>query len=161
MEKIIHEKVKTNITRHPLLEHNVLIVWKLEYNLGIPIVDEQHRGIVSTINSLFFGMQNNHGKDMLAPIIGMIYEYTHIHCNIEEDFLEKYGFPNVQNHRKLHSELTDALAKIGKKSVLDRDPFEFMGFLKDWWIGHICDKDRIFRDYLYEDAKSFGKAKIK
>ena len=158
MGKITHNEEKTKAARHPLLEHNVLIVWMPEYDLGIPIVDEQHRGIVSTINSLFFGMQNNHGRDMLVPIIGVVCEYTHIHFRIEEDFLDKYGFPGVQNHRKLHSELTDALAKIGKKSVFDKDPYEFLEFLKKWWIDHICDKDRIFRDYLFEDAKFIRKA---
>ena len=139
---------KTATVLYSLFEHNVLIVWKPEYTLGIPIIDEQHRGIVSTINSLFFGMQNKHGDDMLQPIIGMVSNYTHIHFAIEEDFLKKCDFPEFVHHKELHDELNHELSRVGKKSKWDKNPQEFLEFLKQWWIDHICDKDRVFRDYL-------------
>ena len=144
---MLHHEEK-NATHHALLRHNVLIVWKPEYDLGIRIIDEQHRGIVTTINSLYYGMQNNHTGNMLSPIIGMIYDYTRIHFEIEETFLEVCGFPKADNHRALHSELMGELSKTGKESISHRDPYQFMAFLKKWWIHHICDKDRLFRDYL-------------
>ena len=140
------EKAKT--AWHSGLHHNVLIVWKPEYNLGIPVVDEQHRGIVSTINSLYYGLQNKHGDNMLKPVIGMIYEYTYLHFDIEEDFLKKCEFPELEHHQELHMELKDTVFKTGKSSLSNQDPYEFMEFLKKWWIDHICDKDRVFRDYL-------------
>ena len=135
--------------RHFLLEHNMFVVWKPEYNLGIPIIDEQHRGIVSSINSLYFGMQNKHGESMLAPIIGMVREYTRIHFDIEEDYQRKCEYPMAGHHRELHNELTKTLSAIGKDSISHRDPYEFMDFLKKWWVNHICHKDREFLDYLW------------
>ena len=124
---------------HPiLLEHNLFIVWKPEYNIGIPIIDEQHRGIVTTINSLHFGMQNNYVRNMLNPIVDMMYDYTRIHFQIEEDFLEKIDFPHAKGHKDLHRELSIKLTDSGHRSTLYRDPHEFLGFLKQWWINHIC-----------------------
>ena len=143
-------KSDLNPAQTALLEHNVFIVWKPEYNLGISIIDEQHRGIVTTINSFYYGMQNNYVKEMLEPIIDMIHDYTHIHFRIEEDFFDKCGFPNAEAHRILHSELTVRLYEAGRKSLLDKDPFGFLRFLKKWWIDHICNKDLIFRDFLFE-----------
>jgi hemerythrin len=136
-----------------LLEHNVFIVWKLEYNLGIPIIDEQHRGIVSIINSLHFGLQNNCGKDMFSPIIGMIHNYTRIHFQIEENFLEKIDFPNAKKHHELHLDLSSRLYDAEKNSLLDKDPYQFMDFLKSWWINHICNEDLIYRNYILPSAK--------
>jgi hemerythrin len=133
---------------HSLLAHNILIVWKPSYDLGIPIVDEQHRGIVSTINSLCFAIQNKHGNEMLKPVISMVTEYTRIHFEIEEDFLKKCGYPNLEDHHKLHEELTQSLSHVGKESIWNKDPQVFLGFLKDWWINHICKEDRIFTQYL-------------
>ena len=133
---------------HSLFNHNVLIVWKPEYNLGIPIVDEQHRGIVSTINSLYYAMQNKHGDEMLRPAIEMVTDYTRIHFEIEEDFLKKCGYPDLESHQELHKELTHAISAVGRKSLWDKDPNEFLDFLKTWWIDHICKKDSVFRDYL-------------
>ena len=71
----------------------------------------------------------------------------------EEEFLEKYDFPDLVSHRVLYKELMDALSKVGEKSIMERDPYQFMDFLKKWWVDHIGNKDRVFRDYLLE--KSF------
>ena len=148
MRKTAHDEEKAKATRHGLLNHNVLIVWKPEYELGIRIIDEHHRGIVTTINSLYYGMQNNHGGSMLTPITGMVYDYTRVHFDIEEHFLDVCGFPDANNHHLLHEELMGKLSKVGKESISHRDPYQFMEFLKKWWIYHICEKDRLFRDYL-------------
>jgi hemerythrin len=140
--------VKLDKIREILFNHHVLIVWKPEYNLGIPIVDEQHRGIVTIINSLFYGMQNKHGEDVLMPVHGMINDYTRIHFKTEEDFLEKCGYSELEEHKEFHRELIDKLNKVGKDSLRQHDPKEFFDFLKEWWINHICSKDRAFMDYF-------------
>ena len=129
-------------------EHNIFIIWKPEYSLGIPIIDEQHRGIVSTINSLHYSMQNNYVKEILTPIIDMMYDYTRIHFHIEESFLEKIDYPNAATHKALHRELSLRLESMGSHSILDRDPYLFLDFLKNWWINHICKEDLIYRNYF-------------
>ena len=148
----IKVKVKPNL--HSVFNQNVLIVWKPRYNLGIPIIDEHHRGIVTTINSLYFGMQNKHGEDMLRPAVRMIHDYTLMHFAVEEAFLRKYMYPGLKQHQQWHKELKIELARIGKKSIGDHDPYEFLLFLKDWWIDHICKKDREFLKYLLSTLKN-------
>ena len=130
-----------------------LIVWKHEYDLGIHILDEHHRGILTATNSLYYEMQSNQGEGVLTPIFKIMHEYASIHFKTEEKFHEKFDFPYAVPHRALHKELMDTLSRTVGESVLHRDPHQFMNFLKKWWIGHICDKDRVFRDYLLE--KSF------
>ena len=142
------DEIKTDVVWYSLLNHNVLIVWKPEYKLGIPIIDEQHRGIVSTINSLHYAMEHGHGESVLQPVIDMVEDYTRIHFALEENFLERCKFPDVEHHRKLHKELSHSLFKVGKESLWESDPHQFMEFLKKWWIDHICNKDQVFRDYL-------------
>ena len=133
-----------------LMEQNVFIIWKPEYNLGIPIIDEQHRGIVSTINSLHFGMQTGYIRDILKAVIDMMYDYTRIHFEVEEEFLAKIDYPNAQKHHMLHLDLSSKLSNASRNSLLGKDPHEFMDFLKNWWINHICHEDLIFRNFLVE-----------
>jgi len=156
MKENLHNKEKVNTTCHQLL-HNILITWKPEYELGIPIIDEQHRGVVTIINSLYYGMQHKHGEIMLAPITNMIYDYTRIHFEIEEDFLKQCNFPDVDSHQLLHKELIGEISHTRKENVFKQDPFQFMDFLKRWWIDHICNKDRKFRDYLLKESAESGR----
>jgi len=142
------DKITSNEQWQSMFKHNILIVWEPSYNLGVPIVDEQHRGIVSTINSLCYAIQHKHGNEMLKPVIGMVTEYTRIHFEIEEDFLKKCGYPNLEDHKILHKELTNALSQTSKDSIWNKDPQEFLEFLKNWWINHICKEDRVFSQYV-------------
>ena len=141
-------KEKTN---HPNeFNQNVFIVWRPRYNLGIPIIDEHHRGIVSTINSLYFGMQNKHGDEILRPIIDMVHDYTRIHFEVEEGILRKLKYQYLKEHIKLHSELIQELNRVGRKSMMDHNPREFLDFLKEWWVDHICQRDTEFLDFLLD-----------
>ncbi len=137
-----------NETRKILLHHNVFIVWEEKYNIGIPIIDEQHRGIVTTINSLHFGINNNYFSETFAPFVEMITDYTRIHFQIEENFMEQIDPAFAAGHRELHDKLLSQLMFTGHKSQYDKDPKEFLGFLKNWWINHICNEDLMFRNYL-------------
>ena len=141
-----------SILNDTMFNHNLFIKWKPEYNLGISIIDEQHKGIVSTINSLFYAMQNKHGESVLSSVVNMVTEYTHIHFDVEEEFLRKCGFTDFKQHQAWHNELRNKLSYEGSKSLWEGNPQEFLNFLKDWWIDHICEKDRIFRDYLLSGA---------
>jgi hemerythrin len=82
----------------------------------------------------------------------MVTEYTHIHFDVEEGFLRNSGFTDFKKHQEWHNELKHKLSSVGHKSLLGHNPQEFLEFLKNWWIEHICEKDRIFRDYLFNQA---------
>ena len=139
-----------NKTQHLLITHPVFIVWKPEYNLGVPVIDEQHRGIVSTINSLYYALQHKMGDHLLNPVIGMVEEYTRLHFEIEEGFQKECGFPAAGRHHEWHLELMDKLSKVGRKSQWEHDPLVFLNFLKEWWIVHICEQDKLFGDWLHK-----------
>jgi len=147
------DKLAANEAWTSMMNHNILIVWDSSFDLGIPVVDEQHRGIVSTINSLCYAIQNKHGNEMLKPVIGMVVEYTRIHFEIEEDFLRKCGYPDIEKHHQLHEELTQSLSHTSHDSIWNKDPQEFLDFLKKWWINHICKEDRVFCQYLNKNNK--------
>ncbi len=131
-----------------LLNHNVFIKWDVKYSLGIPILDEQHRGIVTTINSLHFGIRHHYIENTFAPIIEMMSDYTRIHFEIEEAYLEMLDFSQAKRHHELHGELMEQLLHTGKMSLYNKDPHHFLDFLKSWWISHICNEDLQFRDHL-------------
>jgi hemerythrin-like metal-binding protein len=137
-----------NSNRLAFLEQNVFIVWKPDYDLGIPIIDEQHRGIVAIINSLHYGMQNGYIKEMFEAIVDMANRYTLIHFRVEEDIYAKAEYPGREHHHDMHNALMMKQTEIGKKCLAEKDPYQLMDFLKKWWINHICNQDMHFKDYL-------------
>jgi len=146
MKNNTNEKDKKGVEPSILLMHNVFIVWQPEYDLGIPIIDEQHRGVVAIINSLYYGTQSKNIKNIISPTIGMLRCYADIHFQTEEYYLKIIDYPGAANHLLLHQEYTSKLAEIERESSIDRDPHQLMGFLKKWWLGHICEEDMLFKN---------------
>jgi len=142
------EKEKKGSMSPASLMHNVFLVWKPEYDLGIPIIDEQHRGIVTIINSLHYGTQSCCVKNILSPTFGMLHSYADIHFQTEEFFLETINYPGAANHRSLHQGYTSKLAGIERKISVDKDSLQLIDFLKKWWLGHICEEDMLFKNYF-------------
>ena len=128
--------------------HGVLIPWKPEYELGIPIIDEQHRGLVAAINSLHCAVLNEFGEKMIEPVIGMTKEYTLVHFATEEFFLKKCGFPDMEQHCEQHKGLMRSLFEVGQESVFNQDSDQMIRFLQEWLLNHILTEDQKYREYL-------------
>ena len=85
---------------------NVLyIVWNEKNILGIPIIDEQHRGIVSTINSFHYFIRDGQGLDALKPTLNILAQYTNIHFKTEEALMKKACYSGFEEHVLLQKEL--------------------------------------------------------
>ncbi len=129
---------------------NLLIVWTDINDTGIAIIDQQHRGIVSIINSLFFFIRHKQGKEVLAPTIAMIEQYTKIHFATEEKLLKTAKYPDYEAHKRLHDALISRSITIGNESRRSEDPTRYLMFLKNWWLDHINKHDQIYVDHLYD-----------
>ena len=122
---------------------NILyIVWSENSNLGISIIDEQHRGIISTINSLYYFVQTGHGNEMVPSILAMIEQYIHIHFKTEEGLMKEAGYPAFGDHVALHKELVEKTKSLAIEASGTKDPDVVLKFLKDWWLNHINTEDR-------------------
>ena len=124
------------------------IVWNDSNNLGIPIIDEQHRGIVSTINSLHYFIQEGHGMDALKPTLAILEEYTDIHFRTEEALIKEAGFPDFDAHVALHATLMEKTIQMSKEALLYHEPEMALKFLREWWLGHIGKEDRKYAPYV-------------
>ncbi|HMK66285.1 MAG TPA: hemerythrin family protein [Thermodesulfobacteriota bacterium] len=127
---------------------NLYIIWSDRNQTGIPIIDEQHRGIVSTINSLHYFVQKGRGEDVIAPTLIMLKQYTNIHFSTEEDLVSKSEFPNKESHFSLHETFKNEIDYIYKdKNIFDKSDV-ILKFLKDWWLNHINVEDKKYVSFL-------------
>jgi len=124
------------------------IVWSKENQLEIPIIDEQHRGIVSAINSLYFFIRQGSGAEALKPTLDTLMGYTNIHFKVEEGLMEAVGYPLAKEHSKLHKALAEKAFAIGQEALRSGDASSLLHFLKTWWMEHINRVDRKYAPFL-------------
>ena len=128
---------------------NILyIVWGENNKLGIPIIDEQHRGIISTINSLHYFMQTGHEYDIIKPTMIMLEQYTDVHFKTEEVLMTQAGYPALEEHIGLHKRLIKKTKTLSVNASEYQDSDMILKFLKEWWLGHINKEDRKYLPFL-------------
>ena len=120
----------------------LLIVWKEINNLGIPIIDEQHRAIVSIINTFNYFLKNGGCKEMFISIINMLDEYTKLHFTTEENLMKEADYEKYEEHMIHHLDIKSRMDRISRDAFQYEDTAELIKILKDWWLNHINVDDR-------------------
>tara|TARA_R110002049_G_scaffold2743_5_gene21192 strand:+ start:84382 stop:84786 length:405 start_codon:yes stop_codon:yes gene_type:complete len=118
---------------------NILFIkWDENDLVNFPILDEQHRGLIAMINSLFYFMQKGWDLKSLKPTILMLEQYIIFHLKTEESILLERGIPEndlkiIQEYRKTF--LAD-LNRIVNNAINNHEPNELAKYIAKWWTGH-------------------------
>ena len=132
----------------------LLIKWEETNNTGIAIIDEQHRGITSIINTFYYLVGGGKGDNALyMRIIDTISNYSSIHFATEEGMLEDCEYGDREQHKKLHGKLIEKMEKIKREVSKTNDPQQLFAFLKEWWIQHINNEDKVYVPHLLANSK--------
>jgi len=133
----------------------LFIKWQEKNNTGIAIIDEQHRGILSLINSLYHLTEKGVCDKTLSLLISdTLKNYSRIHFLTEERFLQAAGYPAFEEHKEMHRKLSQETGRIGHATITENDTKPLLNLLKKWWVEHINEEDMLFVPYLhaYYDA---------
>jgi hemerythrin-like metal-binding protein len=137
------------------MEKTLFIKWQECNDTGIALIDEQHRGIVSIINSFYCLTEKGMGNTMLYSIISdTIKNYSRIHFITEERILKAAGYPDIEQHIEIHRSLAWEIEHIEYVAISENDPKPLMEFLKKWWIEHINKLDMSYVPYV-QGAKKY------
>ena len=133
----------------------LFIKWTEGNEIGLELVDEQHRGIVSIINTFYYQMGRKMSNKLLYSCISdTMKNYSRIHFLTEESFLELAGYKDLEYHRELHRNLTLEIDNIESQGIKDNDARPLLDFLKKWWLEHINQEDQLYAPFLRLHGKS-------
>lgn len=128
-----------------------LITWQDSFSVGVDLVDNDHKLLVSLIKQLNDAVEGGQGREVVGSVLNVLIEYTESHFSREERLMEKGGYPDLPAHRKHHEKLCAQVREMvdqykrGETETLDRHILEF---LSDWLTGHILGVDMQYRPYV-------------
>lgn len=123
--------------------------WNDNLSVGVKASDDDHKKLIDMLNSLYEGMKNGHGKEVVGRVLDDLVRYTKFHFAREEDFFAKTGYPAVE-HKKEHKELMKQAEELQSryKSGECSLSIETLDFLKDWLTIHIQSTDKKYSSHL-------------
>lgn len=121
-----------------------MINWNDGLSIGVKDLDDDHKKILNTINTLSIAISNDEPKSVIDNIFNDLQEFTKLHFLREEIFLKKCDFPNIQerleHHRTLIRKFPELRVKLSN-SLNTENAQEVSYFLTDWLFNHIIEKD--------------------
>lgn len=111
------------------------------------IIDEQHRGVLATINSLHYFLQQGHGIDALLPTAKIVLQFLQFHAKTEEGILSEAGYDGVEEYVEQAEQDVINYKQACREALTHQDPQHLLLFLRDWWSKHLEDHKR-FNRYL-------------
>jgi hemerythrin len=127
-------------------------VWTDELSVGVGIIDEQHRKLLGVINDLHEAVGLGKGQEVLDALFEELSNYITTNFSTEEEFMERYQFPDAEGHRRAHDGFTARVKEFGAKARAGGNAVgdEALVYLKDWIISHDVRIDKKLGVFLNE-----------
>ena len=123
-----------------------LITWGKKLEVGIGIIDSQHRRLVNLINQLDKAIEEGRGNEVVADTLKGLIDYTHTHFRTEEELLKEHDYEDYDLHCREHRIFTDQIEiyrdRLDAGSL--RISSNVMGYMRGWLLTHIGSSDRAY-----------------
>jgi diguanylate cyclase (GGDEF)-like protein/hemerythrin-like metal-binding protein/PAS domain S-box-containing protein len=118
-----------------------LIAWSNDHEVGVAVIDQQHRELVTRVNGLARAIaaaeETARVRDLLADLSG----YTAMHFATEEALMATYDVGGADLHREQHQQLLSELSAFDDRLEADGLSRTLVA-IKEWLLAHIDHADR-------------------
>jgi hemerythrin len=127
-----------------------LLAWNDTFSVKVRQFDDQHKKLIVLINQLHDAMRVGKGGDVVGEVLKSLIDYTSTHFAAEERLMKMHSYPELESHRREHTQLVKQVLDIQQAMTEGRKPLtmNIMGFLKEWLVKHIQGDDRKYGSYL-------------
>ena len=131
-----------------------LITWNDNYSVNVEEIDNQHKELIRIINELYVSVVDGKNRNIMDKIFKDLTEYATTHFKTEEDYFEKFNYPEASFHKQQHEDSAKKIEEFKKRNeegrkILDS---EILHFLINWFINHVILIDRRFTECFHENG---------
>lgn len=122
--------------------------WQEEYNIGVEIIDKEHKRLFKIINKLFaFGEEEQINPRACQEGIKYFKAHALKHFAEEEEYMASIGYEGLERHQRIHRGFREntlpALEAELERSDYSPDAINhFLGVCTGWLVGHTLTEDQ-------------------
>lgn len=123
------------------------LAWNERYNIGVDIIDKEHKKLFSILNKLFdFGRQEEKSQWVCQEAVKYFKDHALQHFADEEAYMFSIDYAGLEMHRRIHKNFRErtipALERELELSEYSADSINhFLGVCAGWLIGHSLIED--------------------
>ena len=127
-----------------------LFAWNNEISVGNTFIDNDHKKLVTMINSFHDAMEQGRGNDVIGKVLNNLVIYTKEHFSREEAEMQRVKYPRYLAHKLEHDKLIKEVAELQTGLVSGKTmlTMKISKFLRDWLLTHIKQTDQLLAEAL-------------
>lgn len=124
-----------------------IFTWLPEFSVNVKEIDEQHKQLVTIMNTLFNSITNDIDEKTIKDIINQIVAFAQFHFATEEKYFDQFNYKNAAEHKAQHKELRTHVSNfIENSSRVNKSTkqvaLELLDYLQDWLNEHLLFADK-------------------
>ena len=116
--------------------------WSESYSLHNEKIDEQHQELFRLANCVEALDAKTTTKETLATLLKEFFAYMREHFKDEEVYMQSLGYPRLEEHKKLHENIVDAMTTLLKETKgIETLQAKMKVVSHKWLVEHILEND--------------------
>jgi len=140
------------------------MIWKDRYNLGVPLIDEQHQELFRRVSDFVENLRSSivweQRVEKVTETLNFMKDYVITHFHDEEEYQRQIGYPESAAHKKIHNDMVKYVAEVARQ--YEREGYDerlmqqFAGKLLAWLINHVASEDQKIADFARKGVVDNG-----
>ncbi len=138
------------------------MLWKDNYELGVPLIDAQHKELFRRVESFLQVLRSEVCWDEKVQKVNDTLEfmkgYVVEHFRDEEEYQRSIGYPGYEAHKQKHTGMVDYVLEFSRQYEQSNNDEQliqqFGGKLLAWLINHVAAEDQRIADYAIKKGMS-------
>lgn|GEM_PF-6971924 len=131
-----------------------LVQIRIEWKSGHPVIDQQHRMLISLGSQLLDAAFADNGEEEINSALKNLTSHIRTHFDEEKKILEELDYPDTEEHNRIHEDLLkrmdEFILQYQKGNRKSTDIFSFL--LDEVIVAHLLKEDVLFFPYLKEHS---------
>ncbi len=91
------------------------LTWTEDLSVGYGLIDTQHKELFSRYNGLLQACKEGKGREVIEPVLDFMIEYVTSHFAEEERLMQRYDYPERDDHMQQHRDLFRQVGEVRKE----------------------------------------------
>lgn len=147
---LYHRIYKHSVNWRVLILMNI-IPWKKELEIGIELIDKQHKEFLMNANKFIIRVRAQKEIFAIVEELEFLENYLLYHFQAEETFQVQSQYPDYLNHQAEHKfmkfKVREMSTLLTEQNFSEESICMFCKFINEWITNHILNEDLRFSQY--------------
>lgn len=126
----------------------ILMGWQDSFNQHKKIIDEQHRAIITTVNSIYYLHTKADERNLIKHVM-YLYSQLQLHFQTEMHILRQHESPQLASYEKGADAFLDSLLNLCDTYTDESQTQQLFEQFKHWWESHL-ELHKEITPYLFD-----------